>query len=126
MPRPRSSLRNEVPRGPSPTKTIRIPLNDDDTEKAQRIRAKNLLHKGHRNSLAAAAATPRKNYEGGHMEGTPKTPRNVGLMRESLNPITPLRKQPTVVNYEEWMKMHNDNVCPNAQDECHSEKDMDC
>ncbi|KAF8451497.1 condensin complex subunit 2/barren [Terfezia claveryi] len=95
---------------------VKIPLNDDDAEKAKRIKKRSMLQEVQiRRQSFKQAGTPRKGLDGeSSVEGTPKTPRNVGSLRESLNPITPLRRAPLVVNFEEWMKMANDNKI-NAQ-----------
>ena len=92
---------------------VKIPLNDDDAEKAKRIKKRSMLQEVQiRRQSFKQAGTPRIGLDGeSSVEGTPKTPRNVGSLRESLNPITPLRRAPLVVNFEEWMKMANDNVC---------------
>ena len=99
-------------RNPSPA-GIKIPLNDDDAEKAKRMKKRSMLQEVQiRRQSFKQVGTPRKGLDGeSSVEGTPKTPRNVGSLRESLNPITPLRRAPLVVNFEEWMRMANDNVC---------------
>ena len=99
----------------SPSGGVKIPLNDDDAEKVKRVKKRSMLQEVQiaRRQSAAFAATPRKGLDGGDTstaEGTPKTPRNPAL-RESINPITPLRRPVLLVNFEEWMKMANDNVC---------------
>lgn len=105
----RSTNRHASPAG------IKIPLNDDNAEKAKRVKKLSILQEVQiRRQSFKQAGTPRKGLDGEipvSVEGTPKTPRNVGSLRESLNPITPLRRAPLVVNFEEWMKMANDNVC---------------
>ncbi|KAI5810283.1 condensin complex subunit 2/barren [Peziza echinospora] len=102
----------------SPSGGVKIPLNDDDAEKVKRVKKRSMLQEVQiaRRQSAAFAATPRKGLDGGEgsaAEGTPKTPRNPAL-RESINPITPLRRPVLLVNFEEWMKMANDNKI-NAQ-----------
>lgn len=93
---------------------IKIPLNDDDAEKAKRVKKRSMLQEVQiRRQSFANLATPRKGLDDGlgSADGTPKTPRNVSGLRESLNPVTPLKRAPLVVNFEEWMRMANDNVC---------------
>ncbi|KAF8475726.1 condensin complex subunit 2/barren [Kalaharituber pfeilii] len=116
MPRSREGRTSMGGRHASPA-GIKIPLNDDDAEKAKRLKKRSMLQEVQiRRQSFANAGTPRKGLDDGEgsVEGTPKTPRNVSLLKETANPITPLRRAPLVVNFEEWMKMANDNKI-NAQ-----------
>lgn len=107
----------------SPAKTMRIPLNDEDPERNERRRDRNIMHEIHRNRLSfGAASSPRRavdeeadeeinNAQQQRLHATPKTPRAGGRTRErGMSMMTPMKRAPLVVNFEEWMKMANDNV----------------
>ncbi|KAL7268047.1 hypothetical protein RUND412_009345 [Rhizina undulata] len=111
---------NPSPAGATPagTTTIKIPLNDDNAEKAKRLKRRTILHDIQMNKIVAAATPSRRQTltgEAASAIGTPKTPRNVNVMRGGvagdgpLDAVTPLRKVPILANFEEWMKLATDN-----------------
>ncbi|KAL2016414.1 hypothetical protein VTK56DRAFT_3535 [Thermocarpiscus australiensis] len=117
--------------GASPFKSpIKIPLNDDAQEKAQRSHGRKALHEAQINQLkAAATATPRKSLSArADLENVdspgadPRTPRRRRSGRESImalddddqpvvngRAVTPMKRVPILANFEEWMKMATDN-----------------
>jgi condensin complex subunit 2 len=112
---------------------IRIPLNDDAQEKAQRSHGRKALHEAQINQLrAAAAGTPLRKISGVHdgdenassPASNPRTParqRNSGKQSAMLldddnerfvvggTAVTPMKRVPLLANFEEWMKMATDN-----------------
>ncbi|KAK4230506.1 putative condensin complex subunit 2 [Podospora fimiseda] len=122
--------------GASPFKSpVKMPLNDDAHEKAQRQHGRRALHEAHVNQLKAAATggTPRKrksslapldleNIDSPATQGSdPRTPRQ-RRHRESIlgngdeddvviggKAVTPMKRVPILANFEEWMKMATDN-----------------
>ncbi|KAK3905856.1 condensin complex component cnd2-like protein [Staphylotrichum tortipilum] len=115
----------------SPFKSpVKIPLNDDAQERAQRSHGRKAAHEAQINQLrAAATSTPRKSGASSLNDlqnpespnSTPRTPRR----RRSVNPaivldddeqvivngkaVTPMKRVPILANFEEWMKMATDN-----------------
>lgn len=112
----------------SPAKQIRIPLNDDDEERHQRRKERNIMQEAVRNRLSfGVTSTPRRqaidedaseeiNNNAQRLHATPKTPRNVGTNRRDrrASMMTPMRRV-VVGDFEEWMKMANDNVCSSLE-----------
>ncbi|KAK4105495.1 barren [Parathielavia hyrcaniae] len=113
----------------SPFKSpVKIPLNDDAQEKAQRSHGRKAAHEAQINQLrAAATSTPRKSsstfntLQNVDSPGSPRTPRR---RKSGNNPIiadddedvvvggkavTPMKRVPILANFEEWMKMATDN-----------------
>ncbi|KAL2166037.1 hypothetical protein VTG60DRAFT_3422 [Thermothelomyces hinnuleus] len=114
----------------SPFKSpVKIPLNDDAQEKAQRSHGRKAAHEAQINQLrAAATSTPRRSstsfndFQNAETPGSsPRTPRR----RRSVNyttildddeqlvvggkAVTPMKRVPILANFEEWMKMATDN-----------------
>ncbi|KAF5233305.1 hypothetical protein FAUST_8250 [Fusarium austroamericanum] len=97
---------------------IKIPLNDDVSEKGQRMSSRRALHERQFNEIKKAA-TPRKSMARlDDMEnGDPQTPRpgrasnieddEVFVVGGSA--VTPMKRVPLLANFEEWMKMATDN-----------------
>ncbi|KAL2127340.1 hypothetical protein VTI74DRAFT_10886 [Chaetomium olivicolor] len=138
MPRPSHGPRRSTSRVPSgslvasPFKSpVKIPLNDDAQEKAQRSHGRRAIHEAQINQLrAAATSTPRKSsatlndlqYHGDSpASSNPRTPRR---RKSGAGPIvlddddqlvvggkavTPMKRVPILANFEEWMKMATDN-----------------
>ncbi|EMD91204.1 hypothetical protein COCC4DRAFT_49824 [Bipolaris maydis ATCC 48331] len=95
----------------SPQKTpIKVPLNDDRREKANRRHAQN---EAQRNSLRASTATPaRKRMSLAAGQDSPHTPSQGqdGMPDITGTAVTPgKRVMPLLANFEEWMKMATDN-----------------
>ncbi|KAK4034094.1 condensin complex subunit 2/barren [Parachaetomium inaequale] len=116
----------------SPFKSpVKIPLNDDAQEKAQRSHGRKAAHEAQINQLrAAATSTPRKSgtslndLQSADPPGSsPRTParrrRSVNhtiIMADDDEPlmvggkaVTPMKRVPILANFEEWMKMATDN-----------------
>ncbi|KAK3988124.1 putative condensin complex subunit 2 [Cladorrhinum sp. PSN332] len=140
MPRVSGASRRSVSRvpsgslGASPFKSpVKMPLNDDAHEKAQRQHGRKALHEAHVNQLKAAATggTPRKRRSSlalidlensdSPAGSDPRTPRQ-RRHRESIlgngdeddvviggKAVTPMKRVPILANFEEWMKMATDN-----------------
>ncbi|KAF4333214.1 condensin complex subunit 2, partial [Fusarium beomiforme] len=116
------SARHNVGSGTaSPYKTqspIKIPLNDDVSEKGQRMSSRRALHERQFNEIKKAV-TPRKvGLRLDDMEnGDPQTPR--GSRTSNIeddegfvvggSAVTPMKRVPLLANFEEWMKMATDN-----------------
>ncbi|GKT97779.1 condensin complex subunit 2 [Fusarium langsethiae] len=97
---------------------IKIPLNDDVSEKGQRMSSRRALHERQFNEIKKAA-TPRKGSARlDDMEnGDPQTPRpgrasniedDEGFVVGG-SAVTPMKRVPLLANFEEWMKMATDN-----------------
>ncbi|KAI9718801.1 MAG: hypothetical protein M1828_006563 [Chrysothrix sp. TS-e1954] len=94
--------------------SIRVPLNDDRQEKAQRQQSRHALHEIQMNSIRAAASPAKRRSLGPITNGSPRTPdshekENDGLGVVGGNAVTPLKRVPILANFEEWMKMATDN-----------------
>ncbi|KAK4147612.1 condensin complex subunit 2/barren [Dichotomopilus funicola] len=130
---PRRSM-SRVPSGSilaSPFKSpVKIPLNDDAHEKAQRSHGRKAAHEAQINQLrAAATSTPRKSSSSFNnlqdAEPPSSSPRTPARRRKSGNhtiilddeeqlvvggkAVTPMKRVPILANFEEWMKMATDN-----------------
>lgn len=100
----------------------RIPLNDDQKEKAVRFQSRQALHDLQMNQIKAAATPMRKlnNFERA-ASTSPRTPRAAGSGRGrevggdggltvvGTSAVTPMKRVPILANFEEWMKMATDN-----------------
>ncbi|KKY17391.1 putative condensin complex component cnd2 [Phaeomoniella chlamydospora] len=104
---------------------MKIPLNDDFSEKAARLQSRQALHDIQMNQIKAAASPVRKlsNYNRAS-SSSPKTPRSISgtYHRGGVAPgkendpdgltggvVTPIKRVPILANFEEWMKMATDN-----------------
>ncbi|CAO2648714.1 Nn.00g096630.m01.CDS01 [Neocucurbitaria sp. VM-36] len=94
----------------SPQKTpIKVPLNDDRQEKANRRHA---LHEAQRNSLRASATPGRRRISLAAGQNSPHTPSQDqdGMPDVAGTAVTPMKRvMPLLANFEEWMKMATDN-----------------
>ncbi len=100
----------------------RIPLNDDQKEKAVRFQSRQALHDLQMNQIKAAATPMHKlnNFERA-ASTSPRTPRAAGSGRGrevggdggltvvGSSAVTPMKRVPILANFEEWMKMATDN-----------------
>ncbi|EAW11803.1 condensin subunit BRN1 [Aspergillus clavatus NRRL 1] len=102
---------------PHKNSPIKIPLNDDEGEKAARMEARQARHDRQMNQIKAAVKTPmpprRYTYDRASSM-SPATPRGSGHRgRESdadgRRAVTPMKRVPILANFEEWMKMATDN-----------------
>ncbi|OCL04993.1 barren [Glonium stellatum] len=98
----------------TPHKTpMKIPLNDDRREKANRLHSRQALHEAQLNSIKAAATPVRRRISA--VGGSPRTPANNqneaenGMPYVGGNAVTPMKRVPILANFEEWMKMATDN-----------------
>ncbi|KAL9942016.1 hypothetical protein D7B24_006021 [Verticillium nonalfalfae] len=129
VPRPGNSRAASSTASPYKNSPIKIPLNDDASEKAQRLHSRQALHERQINQLkAAAAGTPGRkgsvsldNVENASPGSDPRTPR--GRASRGRVPdddedegfvvggsaVTPMKRVPILANFEEWMKMATDN-----------------
>ena len=84
----------------------RIPLNDDNEEKAARMEARQALHDRQMNQIKAAVKTPLppRRFDRASSD-SPTAPGRHG--RD--NDTTPVKRVPILANFEEWMKMATDN-----------------
>ncbi|KAH7077435.1 condensin complex subunit 2/barren [Paraphoma chrysanthemicola] len=94
----------------SPQKTpIKVPLNDDRQEKANRRHA---LHEAQRNSMRASATPRRQRISLAGGSNSPHTPSQDqdGMPDVAGSAVTPMKRvMPLLANFEEWMKMATDN-----------------
>ncbi|KAF2831853.1 barren [Ophiobolus disseminans] len=94
----------------SPQKTpIKVPLNDDRQEKANRRHA---LHEAQRNSIRASATPGRVRMSLAGGQNSPHTPSQDqdGMPDVAGSAVTPMKRvMPLLANFEEWMKMATDN-----------------
>lgn len=81
------------------------------------MKERSLLHSIQKDKMMAVASPASRRLTVGTVgtDGSPKTPRNIG-MRNSIAPdglldaVTPLKRVPILANFEEWMKLATDNV----------------
>ncbi|OAL53462.1 barren [Pyrenochaeta sp. DS3sAY3a] len=93
----------------SPQKTpMKVPLNDDRQEKANRRHA---IQEAQRNSLRASATPARRLPSLAPGQNSPHTPsQDHGMPEVAGNAVTPMKRvMPLLANFEEWMKMATDN-----------------
>ncbi|KAF5027670.1 hypothetical protein F66182_231 [Fusarium sp. NRRL 66182] len=97
---------------------IKIPLNDDVSEKGQRMSSRRALHERQFNEIKKAATPRKKSLRHDDMEnGDPQTPhagRTSNLEDDEGfvvggSAVTPMKRVPLLANFEEWMKMATDN-----------------
>jgi condensin complex subunit 2 len=96
----------------TPAKTpVRIPLNDDRQEKANRLHSRQAQHEVHMNQIKAAATPMRKRRSLlGQSPHTPGENDENELPSIGGSAVTPMKRVPILANFEEWMKMATDNV----------------
>ncbi|KAF2094162.1 barren [Rhizodiscina lignyota] len=108
--------RDNPPTAATPYKSpIKIPLNDDKQEKANRLQSRQAQHEIQMSQIRSAA-TPirrRKSLVGGASPHTPADGEE-GRFRVGGTAVTPMKRVPILANFEEWMKMATDNKI-NAQ-----------
>ncbi|KAF1815409.1 barren [Eremomyces bilateralis CBS 781.70] len=90
---------------------MKVPLNDDRREKANRMQSRQALHEVQMNQIRAAATPMRKRRS--FLGTSPRTPGDDGPSVGG-NAVTPMKRVPILANFEEWMKMATDNKI-NAQ-----------
>ncbi|KAF1845552.1 barren [Cucurbitaria berberidis CBS 394.84] len=94
----------------SPQRTpIKVPLNDDRQEKANRRHA---FQEAQRNSLRASATPARRRISLAAGQNSPHTPSQDqdDMPEVSGSAVTPMKRvMPLLANFEEWMKMATDN-----------------
>ncbi|KAI1774048.1 barren [Hypoxylon cercidicola] len=121
---PRASAGSRTTSGSSgsPFKSpLKIPLNDDVSEKKGRLHSRRALYERQINELQAAAATPAKKVglrladgENASPRSNPRTPRrgddddDIYVVGTNTG-VTPMKRVPILANFEEWMKMATDN-----------------
>ncbi|KAG7139558.1 Condensin complex subunit 2 like protein [Verticillium longisporum] len=123
VPRPGNSRAASSTASPYKNSPIKIPLNDDASEKAQRLHSRQALHERQINQLkAAAAGTPGRkgsvsldNIENARGR-VPDDDEDEGFVVGG-SAVTPMKRVPILANFEEWMKMATDNKI-NAADGC--------
>ncbi|KAH6660082.1 condensin complex subunit 2/barren [Truncatella angustata] len=120
---PRKSVGSRAPSSLMGDSPLKIPLNDDHSEKKGRSKERQALHEKQINNLKAAAATPvRKssyrlsdldNQSPSSIQRTPAQRRAQVDEDEVLyvggSSVTPMKRVPILANFEEWMKMATDN-----------------
>ncbi|KAF2759254.1 barren [Pseudovirgaria hyperparasitica] len=106
MPRSRQSRQSLYGGSGTPMK---IPLNDDRQEKANRLKSRQAQHADQINQIKAAATPVRNKRLSLVAGGSPHTP--IGRDDDDRTPkgMTPLRKVPILADFEAWMKMATDN-----------------
>ncbi|OTB15711.1 hypothetical protein K445DRAFT_317995 [Daldinia sp. EC12] len=123
VPRASAGSRTTTGSAGSPFKSpLKIPLNDDVSEKRGRLHSRRALHEKQINELQAAAATPSKKVghrladgENGSPHTNPHTPRRAMdddddvYVAGTNTGVTPMKRVPILANFEEWMKMATDN-----------------
>ncbi|KAF2033911.1 barren [Setomelanomma holmii] len=94
----------------SPQNTpMKVPLNDDKQEKANRRHA---LQEAQRNSIRASATPNRRRISLAAGQNSPHTPSQEqdGMPDVAGTAVTPMKRvMPLLANFEEWMKMATDN-----------------
>ncbi|KAI9734096.1 MAG: hypothetical protein M1818_007034 [Claussenomyces sp. TS43310] len=115
-----------APNVASPFKSpVKIPLNDDAQEKAERLHSRQVLHDIQLNQIKAAASPMRKlsSFERANSSSpssnsktarrTAETGKENEFDGELLNvggkAVAPMQRVPILANFEEWMKMATDN-----------------
>ncbi|KAK4251896.1 condensin complex component cnd2-like protein [Corynascus novoguineensis] len=114
----------------SPFKSpVKIPLNDDAQEKAQRSHGRKAAHEAQINQLRAAATSTPRRSSASHNDlhyaeppgSSPRTPRRRRSGNHTIimdddeqlvvggKAVTPMKRVPILANFEEWMKMATDN-----------------
>lgn len=105
----------------SPVKSVQISLNDDASEKAQRIQSRKALQSKQLDQLRAAASPQlsrkRRSLGGQRAIDGDDAPDDHGPSTPSQDPgydvagtaVTPMKRVPLLANFEEWMKMATDN-----------------
>ncbi|KAI4861703.1 barren [Hypoxylon rubiginosum] len=124
VPRASAGKRTTSGSSGSPFKSpLKIPLNDDVSEKKGRLHSRRVLHERQINELQAAAATPAKkvglrlaDIDNASPRSNPRTPRRGGddddddiYVVGTNTGVTPMKRVPILANFEEWMKMATDN-----------------
>ncbi|KAJ5799975.1 uncharacterized protein N7518_002043 [Penicillium psychrosexuale] len=109
----RRSNGNSTPHKNTP---VKIPLNDDEGEKAARMEARQALHDRQMSQIKAAVKTPMppRRYTLDREESdSPVTPRashhRSRISDVNGRAVTPMKRVPILANFEEWMKMATDN-----------------
>ncbi|KAI9739590.1 MAG: hypothetical protein M1834_006308 [Cirrosporium novae-zelandiae] len=115
-----ASSKQKMTATPHKQTPIKIPLNDDQQEKAKRLQSRQALHDRQINQLKAAAS-PRRRLNSHSRAGStsPETPRGgpsngnendfEGGLSVMGSAVTPMKRVPILANFEEWMKMATDN-----------------
>lgn len=88
---------------------MKVPLNDDRQEKANRRHA---LQEAQRNSMRASATPSRRRISLGVGQNSPHTPSQDqdDMPDVAGTAVTPMKRvMPLLANFEEWMKMATDN-----------------
>ncbi|KAH9878318.1 hypothetical protein IAQ61_001589 [Plenodomus lingam] len=87
---------------------VKVPLNDDRQEKAERRHA---LHEQQRNSLRSSGTPGRRRISLAAGQNSPHTPsQDVDMPDVAGTAVTPMKRvMPLLANFEEWMKMATDN-----------------
>ncbi|ETS87989.1 hypothetical protein PFICI_01817 [Pestalotiopsis fici W106-1] len=125
MPRVAQRARQSVGSRVAGDSPIKIPLNDDHSEKKGRAKDRQALHEKQINDLKAAAATPlrkasfrRSDFHDQSPSSDPRTPSRRGqqtiadddeVLYVGGSSVTPMKRVPILANFEEWMKMATDN-----------------
>ncbi|KAF2474801.1 barren [Lindgomyces ingoldianus] len=87
---------------------IKIPLNDDRQEKANRLHNRQALQNAQINSIRASATPARRRVS--LAPHSPHTPSNDPDMPDVAGTaVTPMKRVPLLANFEEWMKLATDN-----------------
>ncbi|KAH9860309.1 hypothetical protein J1614_011639 [Plenodomus biglobosus] len=87
---------------------VKVPLNDDRQEKAERRHA---LHEQQRNSMRSSGTPGRRRISLAAGQNSPHTPsQHVDMPHVAGTAVTPMKRvMPLLANFEEWMKMATDN-----------------
>lgn len=87
---------------------VKVPLNDDRQEKADRRHA---LHEQQRNSFRSSGTPGRRRISLAAGQNSPHTPaQDVDMPDVAGTAVTPMKRvMPLLANFEEWMKMATDN-----------------
>lgn len=89
---------------------IRIPLNDDKREKANRLLSRQAQHEAQMSQIRNAATPLRKRKSlTGQQLHTPNQDEDSEMLDVGGTAVTPMKRVPILANFEEWMKMATDN-----------------
>ncbi|KAF2649490.1 barren [Lophiostoma macrostomum CBS 122681] len=108
MPRPRERFSVAATPHKSP---VKIPLNDDEQEKASRLQHRHAIQEAQANSIRLSATPARRRISHG-VNNSPRTPANDGddIPDVAGTAVTPMKRQlPILAQFEEWMKLATDN-----------------
>ncbi|KAF2014700.1 barren [Aaosphaeria arxii CBS 175.79] len=93
----------------TPRKTsIKIPLNDDRQEKANRLQQRKAQQGAQMDAIRASATPNRRRPLANNSPRTPAHDQD-SMLDVTGTAVTPMKRMPLLANFEEWMKLATDN-----------------